>query len=427
MFFGCGNSVETENIELTLWTPPIFATGYLDALNKLISEYEVSHNNVSINVVELNWDGISEKLESAIMSETTPDIYIDGTARTAKLPSTGLVENVSDIISSLDGWNESCIEIGKLNGDNYLVPLTQMPPTDFSINVSLVKKYGCYDLLPKDRVSWTWDEFITFLREIGEKSSTDGIYPLNLFAGNQSSDITYYTMLLSAGANILSSDHSKCAINSEEAIEIINKLQVIYDEGLTYPGAETLTDDDSLALFYGGKTIIDAVQGPLTNLPVLQAMFEEGTIDEVPEIEGYAWPTLDGSKTTIGNWGANCVSIFTNDGDNNKIAAAKDFVKYMLENKEFSETIWSSAPSYAPARNFGQVLNLEDKQIKREAEINSKIASYCTSNFGILESFWAEIRQYFYPELQSLFLHNESPKDVIENFEKGINEVLSNN
>jgi len=424
MLFGCG-SAKNSNVELTLWTPPVFNVGYLDALKELVAEYEETHKNVKITIVELNWDGIGEKLETAMMTESTPDIYIDGTARTAKLPSTILVVDVTDVINGLDGWNESATAIGKIDGKNYLVPLTQMPPTNFGINVSLVKEYGLYDLLPEDRVSWTWDDFMNFIEKVGEKSISDGVYPVGLYAGSQSSDITYYTMMLSAGASILNDTHNASAVNSKEAVSVINKLKEINDKGLAYPGVETLTDDDILGLFYGGKVVINPVEGALTDLPVLQGMKEQGLISEVPEIESYAWPTLNGSKTVIGNWGANCIAIFKNKNDEKKIAAAKDFLTYMLSDKEFSETLWSCAPSYAPARNFGQELKVDDAQILREAEANSNFSTYCTSQFGILESYWGEIRQYFYPELQSMFLGKESAEDVIKNFDTNINQVLN--
>lgn len=426
---GCGQKSgddSAEEVKLTLWTPPIVNVGYTEAMDKLVAAYEAEHTNVDIEVVELNWDGIAEKLESAMMTSTTPDIYIDGTARTAKLPATGLVADVSDIISSLDGWSESCTAIGKIDGKNYLVPLTQMPPMTISINTTLAKQYGCYDMLPNDRVSWTWDDFMAFLEACGAKSIADGVYPIGLYAGSQSSDIAYYTMMLTAGANILNDDHSASAVNSAEAKAALAKLKEINDKGLAYPGAATMTDEDGTNLFYGGKTVIEISGGSLSHLPTLQEMASQGVIEAVPEVEAYAWPTLNGSKTVIGNWGANCVAVFNNDGNEAKIAAAKDFVKFMLSDKEFSEVLWQGAPNYAPARDFGQQLNLDDEQMVREVEVNGKMAAYCDSSFGILEGYWGEIRQYFYPELQSMFLGNKDADQAVEAFDKSITEVLSN-
>lgn len=428
---GCGSSDEGaesgEQVKLTLWTPPVFSVGYMDALNSLVESYEAENTNVDIEIVELNWDGIGEKLESAMMTGSTPDIYIDGAARTAKLPSTGLCVDVSDVISELDGWSESCVAIGEYEGGQYLIPLTQMPPMTISVNATLAKQYGCYDMLPEDRVSWDWDDFMAFLEACAEKSVADGVYPLGLFAGNQSSDIAYYTMLLSAGAQILNDDHTASAVNSDAAKAALAKLAEINEKGLTYPGAATLTDEDSESLFYGQKTVVDISAGSLSNIPVLAEMAEQGVIEAVPEIEAYAWPTLNGSKTVIGNWGANCMAIFENDGDEAKIAAAKDFLKYMMSDKEFSEILWQSAPNYAPARDFGQVLNLDDEQLAKEAEVNSAMAGYCDSSFGLLESYWGEIRQYFYPELQSMFLGNESADEAVVNFDAKVNEVLESN
>lgn len=413
-------------IELRLQTPPIFATGYMAALKDLIARFEAENSNVKITIEELNWDGIGEKLEAAMMTGSTPDIYIDGTARTAKLPATGLVVDMSDVIDGLDNWVESAISIGCIDGKHYLVPMTQMPPTVLGINVTLAKQYGVYDLLPEDRVSWTWSDFMKFLEACGEKSIADGVYPIGLYAGSQSSDIAYYSMMLCAGAQILNDDHTASAVNSEAAIAVISYLKEMMDKGLVYPGAATMTDEEESALYYSGKTVVSLTQnGALSTYPVVEEMKKEGLIEEVPDFAAYAYPTLNGSKTANATWGANCVAIFENEGNADKIAAAKSFVAFMMSDKTFSETLWLNGPSYAPTRNIGQKLNTDDEKMLREAEINNKLGEYNTSSFGILEPFWAEIRQYFYPELQSLINGNKTPEDVISAFDANINQVIA--
>ena len=395
-------------------------------MKDLIKRFEAENTNIKINVELLNWDGIGDKLESAMMTGTTPDIYIDGTARTAKLPSTGLVVDVSDVINGLDNWVDSAISIGKVDGKNYLVPMTQMPPTVLGINATLAKQYGAYDMLPTDRVSWTWSDFMAFLEACGEKSLADGVYPIGFYAGSQSSDIAYYSMMLCAGAEILSEDHKSSAINGDAAIAVMSYLKEMSDKGLVYPGAATMTDEEESALYYSGKTIVSFSQnGALTTIPIVNEMKKEGMITEVPELEAYAYPTLNGSQTKNATWGANCIAIFENDKNEAKINAAKKFITFMMSDISFSEALWAAGPSYAPTRSIGQKLNSDDAQMLREAEVNSKLGTYNTSSFGILEPYWAEIRQYFYPELQAMLNGNKTPAEVIASFDASINQVIA--
>ena len=415
-----------EKVELRLQTPEVFAVGYLDALYDLIKRFETENPNIKINVEELNWDGIGDKLESAMMTGTTPDIYIDGTARTAKLPSTGLVVDLSDVINGLDNWVESTISIGRVDGKNYLVPMTQMPPTVLGINATLAKQYGVYDMLPKDRISWTWSDFMAFLEACGEKSIADGVYPIGFYAGSQSSDIAYYSMMLCAGAEILSEDHKSSAVNNEAAISVLTYLKELSDKGLVYPGAATMTDEEESALYYSGKTVVSFSQnGALTTIPVVNEMKKEGMIAEVPELEAYAYPTLNGSQTRNATWGANCIAVFENEGNEAKINAAKKFISFMMNDLSFSEALWLAGPSYAPTRDMGQKLKSDDAQMLREAEINIKLGEFNTSSFGILEPYWAEIRQHFYPELQSMLNGNKTPSEVIANFDASINQIIA--
>ena len=414
--------------EVTIWTPDIVGGNYLTALRELADRFETENEGVTITIEELNFDGIGEKLEAAMMTGTTPDIYIDGTARTAKLPSTGLTADVSDVIGALDGWNEGAVQIGEVDGAYYLVPITLMPSTILTVNVSLAKQYGVYDLLPEDRVSWDWPQFMAFLEACGEKSLADGVYPIALYAGSQSSDIAYYTMLLSAGAEILNADHTAAAVNTPAAVQAMAYLKEMQDKGLVYPGVAEMKDQDVSGLFLNGKVIVDLTcNGGLGALPAFQKAVDEGVLTEVPEIQGYAWPTLDGSASRCATWGANCAAIFENDGDAGKIEAAKGFLKAMVSDEAFNEVLWSASLNYGPARETGVQLTIEDEQITRELEMKSVFAQYNDSAFGILESYWGEIRQYFYPEMQSMILGSKTPEEAIQGFEAGVNDVLSHN
>lgn len=424
-----GSKAETktadETITLRLQTPEVFAVGYLDALKDLVKRFQDQNPNIKIDIEELNWDGIGDKLETAMMTGTTPDIYIDGTARTAKLPSTGLVVDLSDVINGLDKWVDSAISIGKVDGKHYLVPMTQMPPTVLGINATLAKQYGVYDMLPKDRISWTWADFMAFLEACGKKSLADGVYPIGFYAGSQSSDIAYYSMMLCAGAEILSEDHKSSAVNNEAAVAVINYLKEMSDKGLVYPGAATMTDEEESALYYSGKTVVSFSQnGALATIPVVNEMKKEGMITEVPEFEAYAYPTLNGSQTKNATWGANCIAVFENDKNEAKINAAKKFISFMMSDLSFSEALWLAGPSYAPTRNIGQQLKTDDPQMLREAEVNNKLGAYNTSSFGILEPYWAEIRQHFYPELQAMLNGSKTPAEVIASFDASINQVV---
>lgn len=424
------SAVALADTNLTLWSPPITQGGldYFGALNAVMDRFHEEHPDVNVDVVELNFNGIEEKLETAMRADTTPDIYIDGTARTAKLPSTGLVVDVSDVLGSLDGWDASALKIGELDGGNYLVPYTLMPSTVLAINYTLAEKYGAADLLPEDRISWDWTQFMDFLRACGEKSVADGVYPVGLFAGSQSSDIAYYSMMLSAGAEIMNEDHTAAAVNTEAAVQTLSYLKQMVDEGLAYPGAAEMTDDNTQAAFLSGKTVVSLeMNGALSAVPYFEELAKEGTIEEVPELRSYAWPTLNGSTPRIATWGANCIAIFENEGDEEKIAAAKEVVSFLMQDKEFLESMWAANLNYSPARDMGLELKAENEQMLREAEVGMSFAPYNDSSFGPLESYWGEIRQGFYPELQSLFLGNKTPEEAIAAFESSVNDVLSHN
>ena len=119
---GCSGSGAKTTI--TVWSTPLS-----DNLEELINTYVIpqfqeTHKNVEVDLQILTWEGVSDKLQVALSTGATPDVFLDGTARTASLPDLGVLEPVDDIIASFDDWYDSVLNIGVVEGTHYLVPAT---------------------------------------------------------------------------------------------------------------------------------------------------------------------------------------------------------------------------------------------------------------------------------------------------------------
>lgn len=331
---------ESLKAEITLWSMPLVSDMEVLLRDQLLPAFNKQYPDVKVNLEMLTWDGGPEKLQIALGTGSTPDLYLDGTARTASLPGKGVLAEVTDVIQAHPDLYPTLTEIGKLDGKNYLIPANGMMGIALTVNKTLAEKLGTYQLLPADKESWSFEEFYAFIKACTEAGKADGVYGTALWAGSQSSDFTTYSLMLSNGGGVLSADKKKCVAGDAASVGVIDVLGRIVNDGYAVPGAATLKDEETAALFFNQKTVIEMTNGPITNFTVVDQMKEDGQIPQDVELEIFGLPTSDGkTKMRTGSWGANTFAIFKNSGDESKLKAAKALVDVYYSQEEVALAI----------------------------------------------------------------------------------------
>lgn len=420
---GCSGSGAKTTI--TVWSTPLS-----DNLEELINTYVIpqfqeTHKNVEVDLQILTWEGVSDKLQVALSTGATPDVFLDGTARTASLPDLGVLEPVDDIIASFDDWYDSVLNIGVVEGTHYLVPATTIACSRLNVNVTLAKELGVYDLLPEDKVSWNIQDFYNFVEAAAQAGKDQGIYGTYLYAGSSTSDDILYSLMLSNGGSIVDKETMTCTANSPECVEVVEVLGNIVKNGYAIPGAATAMGGDASTPFLNRQYVLSLNMSAANMMSGMLDMKEQGYMDEADECANYGIPTANGSDMVSASWGANCFAIFTNDGNETKIAAAKDFVKTFIGSEEVASGIWEKSASYTPVRDCGVTYKNDNPKIAEavmeHAEWSGK---YADSSFGILESYWPEVRNCFYPELQAVFTGEKTAQEAMDSFVANVNKAL---
>jgi len=424
----CSDAVASDaNIKasISFWFTPLTNTMEQDVEEILLPKFHESYPNVDVEYQLIPWEGVTEKMEIAMSTGTTPDVFLDGTARTAKLPTSGLVEDVSDVIADFDDWYDAVLAIGQIDGKHYLVPATTIACSALAVNVTLAKELGVYDLLPEDRESWTFEQLYNFIEAASVAGKDKGIYGTTLYAGSQTSDDIMYTLMLSNGGKILSDDRSECLANSPECVRIVEMLKKINDNGYCVPGAASMESDSTF--FLSEKAVLAFNTAAANTMIQMEESFRDGLIGRVPEILNYAVPTVDGKPgMNSASWGANCFAVFTNGNDAQTIAAAKVFVKTFMDTPEMALAIWNYAPTYTPVRDIGLVYTNENALIASEVALRAEWSGkYSNSTFGILESYWPQVRTCFYPELQAVYAGTKTPQEAMDSFKANVDKILA--
>ena len=107
---------------LTVWLMNGSAPETLtDALNK---EFESTHDGVTVKYEVQEWNGIQDKLTTALASQDPPDVIELGNTQAPSFAADGVLTDLSGDVSDLGGdqWLESLKDSGEWDGKQYATP-----------------------------------------------------------------------------------------------------------------------------------------------------------------------------------------------------------------------------------------------------------------------------------------------------------------
>ena len=289
--------------------------------------------------------------------------------------------------------------------------------------MTMVKEAGLEDMLPADHLTWSYDEYLAFLRAL--KEANPDVYPMELFAGSQSSDMWYYSWLLGNGVELTNDDLSATAFNvgdnREKAMQTLNMWKTISDEGLCNPGVATTIDQDGHGFWKAGKAAI--CHGAYSNTAGWQREMDNGTSVEF-EYDAYAMPTFEGKDVPMSGCFGSYSFIAFDANDEAKNDAIKKAISVYLENPE-CQTIVTNATGRLSVMT-DTVVEYETKAIEDTMAIGAAYsASYTDSSFGVLQSWWTEFRGTFYPNLQDLYSGNIDAGTMLDKWQAAGDAVIA--
>jgi N,N'-diacetylchitobiose transport system substrate-binding protein len=111
-----------EHVALTVWIMRDSLTDQV--VQDFKTDYASTHPNVELNVQIQEWDGIGQKVTSALASNDAPDVIEVGNTQVAQYAASGGVVDLSDKVADLAGedWIPGLAEPGKIDGKQYGIP-----------------------------------------------------------------------------------------------------------------------------------------------------------------------------------------------------------------------------------------------------------------------------------------------------------------
>ena len=403
---GGGDSDSGGKTKVVVWN------GYEDAQGKnltaLIAQYNKDHPDVDVTQLVSSSDRVLQKVLTAVRGGSPPDVaYMFGSwsPNIAKIPQVvDMSSYVDDPDWKWDDFYEGEREAATV-GDKIVGVPALVDNLAIVYNKTLFKEAG----VAPPTADWTWDDFRAAAKKLTDpaKKQYGWLIPAD---GSEDTVWHYDAMLWEAGGDILNSDNTEAAFNSDAGVQALTMLQdmAVTDKSVYLD----TTNANGTKLMNSGK-IGMLVTGPWD-------------LSSIPDVDYgvQVMPTFAGSdaghQTIAGpdNW-----VVFDNGSERKQ--AAVDFVRWLTAADQVRTT--SLATGDLPIReSVGQ-----DTSFQQQLDQNLPGSSTFVKNLSNVKKVRPAVEQYpaiseaMGQAIVSVLLGKAEPAEALDQAAQATNDALS--
>ena len=395
-----------KKVEITYWDFPQFTkdkefkkTEDFDAA--LIKAFEAKNPNIKVNYQKIEFTDGPAKIETAIQSKTAPDVIYDAPGRVIAWAAKDLLVPLDDVDKSK--LNEAAVKASSYKDKLYMYP-QGVAPFLMGVNKDLTDKLGVTDLLPlnKQDRSWTVEEYEKFLKAVKQKDSS--ITPALFYTKSQAGDQGPRAFVANLYNSWITDDaNSKYTINDANGVKGLEWVKKAYDDGLLGQGV-ALEAKDALEAFKSGRA-------------ATTILFSPGIA--ASHASGFNYKFLpfpnNGGKAKYDYLVAG-PAIFDN-GDAYKAAAAKKFVDFMVNDKDWGKRTLLASGNFSAKK--GETGLYDSEELKFAEGLTGQYAPYYNTIPG-----FAKMRPLWFNMVQGVLNGKTTPKEGLDKFVEDANKTI---
>lgn len=412
---GVAKTQDKSTITIRIKTPVLQMTSYKDEevkdtytlMKKVAEAFEEQYDEADVNVEVVQFAKADEdnQIIGCFDTEEDTDILYEEYFNMSTYIHTGRVVPLDDIITEeiKNDIDDSYWDISQINGKTYMMPFLGMQNT-LCYNKDLFKQVGLEKYITDEDViqNWSLQDWEVILSTL-HKKLPENIYPMLMYAKNETGDTHIITLLRSRGSTFFD-ENGRVKLNTPEGISAVQWLMDCNEKGYFPSNAESIEINDCYNLFANGQL------GIYINNAVLNASLKETGINygnvNFPSVTG------NGFNTTF----LTGYEVFDN-GDEKRLKVAKDFIKFIYEHEEWLDYSAGAIPcSNKVAAKFAEELKTEKKYID-----NNNNGWNFTGN----APNWREVRAVFYKDIKELLYGEKTAQEMAMQIEEHCNEVIN--
>ena len=381
--------------EISLWTYPIGNWGDQKTVDALLADFHAANPGIKVTVDYLTYADGDDKVNTAIEGGAAPDLIMEGPERlVANWGAKGKMVDISDLFDATDKAEINAAALAACfteTGAAYEYPLV-MTAHCMAINKTVFEKAGALQYIDQKTRTWTTDNFfkaVDALYKAGYKN-VGAVYCVGQ-GGDQGTRALVNNLY---GGTFTDAAHTKYTWDDAKNVQALEKLYAT--NGINFDAG--IAGGDEIALFYNGTLQMAFCWNIAQQLNPNSANTGAAKTLNGDDIMFVAFPSQKGTDTKLqgGIWG---FGIFDN-GNADKIAAAKTFIKYMCDSAATADAV--KAANYFAVRNTADGADLSkiwaDNAIMNEYTV---LMPYLGDYYQVTKG-WAEARTQWWNMLQQV-------------------------
>ena len=316
--------------EITAWIYPVGGWTSEENVKPLIEQF-TADTGIKVNLEWLAYADGDDKVNTAITAKKAPDLIMEGPERlVANWGANGYMVDLSDMIDDTDRNEINAAALAactSTDGKVYQYPMF-ITAHCMGINLDAFKAAGADQYLNLDNHTWTTEGFIKAVEALyAKKGDTVAAIYCKGQGGDQGTRALINNMY---GGTFTNAEHTAYTWDDPNNIKALEQLKSM--PGIAFDAS--LEGGDELKLMY--QEILDMAfcWNIAQQLDPATAGTGAGKTMNGQEIVCMNFPSPDGTPVLQGGiWG---LGIF-NNGDQAKIDAAKQFVKYFCDSEHAAD------------------------------------------------------------------------------------------
>jgi multiple sugar transport system substrate-binding protein len=398
---GCGGAAaEQEAVTLLVKVPPLpmtaagsdTITNAETWLEQAGAAFAAQYQDADVTVKVLSFDYVDEQaaITDSFDTDQATDVLYENVFNMASYIHTGRVVPLDDVISDEDRTDisDALWTTCQAEGRTYMYPYLYMQNI-LICNRTLLEQCGLGQYLPEGTAirTWTVEEWETILDTLAARLPT-GTYPMFMYAKNNQGDTHIMALLRMFGCAFFDGD-GNFNLETPEGIQALAWVQQGLDRGWYPPHPESLELSDCQELFANGQLAFYIYN--IAN----QVLYDD--------LSRYAFVNLPGGAATDFATG---FEVFDN-GDAQKVQAAKDFIRYIYDTDQWMEPSASSIPaSNRVAEQYADRITM----LSDFAANNDHVVDFM-NNSPNWQGTDTSVRSVFYPHIRDLLLGTVTPEE----------------
>ncbi len=399
---------------ITVWVYPVGGWGDEAKVKPLIDKF-TADTGIKVSMEWLAYADGDDKVNAALTGGNAPDVIMEGPERlVANWGVNGHMVDLSDMIDDTDRQEilPAALAAGtSADGKVYLYPMFNVAHC-MAVNYTAVKEAGAEANIDLETRTWTVEQFDATVKALHDKFG--GTVAAVYCAGQGGDQGTRELIRNRYGTKLTNAEHTAYTWNTPEVINALTDLKNM--EGIAFDAS--LQGGDEIAKFYQGVLKMAFCWNAAQQLDPNSAGTGEGKTLTGDEIVYMCFPTQEGKAPEEGSgvWGLGAF----NTGDEARIAAAKEFIKYMCDSENCSQA--GDISNFFSCRSMAEGVEIKSSN-PLLVEYYGKMMPYMGEYYQITNG-WAGARTEWWNMLQRVGAGDDIAETVAK-YEANANAAAS--